>query len=96
MAVAQEKPGTNAIITLVLGILSFVGGTILTGIPAWILGRNELTAINAGRSPEGGRTMATIGMWLGIVATILSIVGIVFAVMMMGGLAALTVGAGPR
>jgi hypothetical protein len=85
MAVAQEKPSTNAIIALVLGILSFLGGNILTGIPAWILGRNEVAAISAGRSPEAGRTLA-----------ILAVLAVVVMVTIGGGLAAWTVGTTPR
>ncbi|CAF3743601.1 unnamed protein product [Rotaria sp. Silwood1] len=60
--VDQNKASTNAIITLILGIASWViGCTILTAIPAWILGKKEINAINEGRSSEAGRSMATIG-----------------------------------
>ncbi len=45
-------------------------------IPAWIIGKKELGEIDAGRSPENGRTMAKIGMWLGIVNVILSVIAI--------------------
>ncbi|MCC2669156.1 MAG: hypothetical protein K0Q72_1627 [Armatimonadetes bacterium] len=95
MAVAQEKPSTNAIIALVLGILSVMGGNILTGIPAWILGKKELSTIDAGQAPAAGRTMASIGMWLGIVATVLTIVGAIFFVVVAGGMAAF-MGSGVR
>jgi hypothetical protein len=96
MAVAQDKPSTNAIVALVLGILSFFGFGFLTGIPAWIMGRNELRAIDSGSSPSAGRTLATIGMWLGIVATALAILALVFFLFVAGGMAALTAGAGSR
>ena len=66
--------GSNAIIALVLGILSYIACGLFAAIPAWIMGKKELNEINAGRSPEAGRTFANIGMWLGIVNVILSIV----------------------
>lgn len=68
---------SNAVITLVLGILSYIGCSIFTAIPAWIMGKKEINEINAGRAPEAGRTLATIGMWLGIVHVILAILGII-------------------
>lgn len=57
---------------LVLGLISFGFGLgFLSGIPAWIMGRNELAAIKAGRAPEAGRLLARIGMWLGGISTVL-------------------------
>lgn len=57
---------------LVLGLISFGFGLgFLSGIPAWILGRNELAAIKAGLAPEAGRWMARTGMWLGGISTVL-------------------------
>ncbi len=80
----QNKASSNAIMALVLGIAAWViGCTILTAIPAWIIGKKEINAINEGRSPEAGRTLATIGMWLGIihcVLAVLAIIGVVIAV----------------
>jgi hypothetical protein len=64
---------TNAIIALVLGILSFIGCGLLAGIPAWIMGKGELGKIDRGESAPEGRTMAKIGMWLGIISTVLSV-----------------------
>lgn len=86
MSVVQEKPGTNSIIALVLGIASFLGLGPLTGIPAWILGKNELAAINRGASSASGRTMASIGMWLGIVATVLTMLALLALLVLGGGL----------
>jgi hypothetical protein len=68
---------SNAIIALVLGILSYVTCGIFAAIPAWILGKKELSEIDAGRSPENGRTLAKIGMWLGIVNVILTVLGLI-------------------
>jgi hypothetical protein len=66
---------TNAIIALIAGILSYVICWFIGGIIAWIIGKGEINKINRGESPEAGRTMAKIGMWLGIVNVILSILG---------------------
>lgn len=90
--VDQNKASTNAIMALILGIASWViGCSIFTGIPAWIIGKKEINAINEGRSSEAGRSMATIGMWLGIAQVVIAILGailviILFALGMMGAI----------
>lgn len=65
--------GTNAIIALVAGILSYIFCPFILGIVAWIMGKGELGKIDRGESSEAGRTLAKIGMWLGIVNVILSV-----------------------
>ncbi|MCI0449156.1 MAG: DUF4190 domain-containing protein [Chlorobi bacterium] len=71
--------GTNAIIALVAGILSYVMCPFILGIVAWIMGKGELGKIDRGESSEAGRTMAKIGMWLGIINVILCILfGLVY------------------
>lgn len=78
---------SNAIIALVLGILSYIACGIFAAVPAWIMGKKELNEINAGRSPEAGRTLANIGMWLGIVNIILSVLAIIiFGILLIFGL----------
>ncbi|MBS1518520.1 MAG: DUF4190 domain-containing protein [Bacteroidetes bacterium] len=75
----NTSPGasSNAIFALVLGILSYIFCGIFAAVPAWILGKKEINEINAGRSPEAGKTLATIGMWLGIINVIISVLAIV-------------------
>lgn len=75
----QPKSGSssNAIWALVLGILSYVACGIFASIPAWIIGKNEIKKIDAGQAPESNRTMANVGMWLGIVNVILVAVGLI-------------------
>ncbi|HQY20972.1 MAG TPA: hypothetical protein PLX80_09040 [Ignavibacteria bacterium] len=54
---------------------------LFAAIPAWIMGKKEINEINAGRSPEAGKTFATIGMWLGIInviLTVLTLIAVVF------------------
>lgn len=68
---------SNSIIVLILGILSWIACGIIAAIPAWIMGKSELNKIAAGQSPYAGKTMATIGMWLGIIQVILAIIAII-------------------
>ncbi|MCL2176675.1 MAG: DUF4190 domain-containing protein [Firmicutes bacterium] len=67
----QETPG-KAIAALILGILSIVSFGLLTGIPGMIIARQQ--------NNEQPHEMATIGFWLSLVGTILSVVGILILV----------------
>lgn len=67
----SQKP----MISMVLAIAAFFCCGPLLGIPAAILGWIELDAIKSGKTPASGKTMATIGLWGGIAATIIHIVG---------------------
>ena len=40
--------------------------------------------INQGQSPESNRTMATVGMWFGIVNVILAAVGLIVFLILLG------------
>jgi len=72
---------TNSIIALVAGILSWFICPFILGIVAWIMGKGEMNKIDRGESAEAGRTMAKIGMWLGIVNIIICIlVGLLYLV----------------
>ncbi|HMS64712.1 MAG TPA: DUF4190 domain-containing protein [Ignavibacteria bacterium] len=79
----QGGASSNAVIALVLGILSYIMCPIILAIAAWIMGKNELKAIDEGKSPEAGRTIANIGKWLGIVNIILSIIGIIILLILL-------------
>jgi uncharacterized membrane protein YjgN (DUF898 family) len=68
---------SKAVIALVLGIASVFCCGIFTGIPAAILGKMEMDAIKQGRSPESNMGMAKAGFWIGIVGSVLFILGIV-------------------
>ena len=79
---SSESASSAAIIALVLGIASWICSLgLLTGIPAWIVGKKEINAINEGRSPQSGKLMAQIGMWLGIIMTIISIIAFIIFVL---------------
>ena len=72
---------TNSIIALVAGILSWFVCPFILGIVAWIMGKGEINKIDRGESAEAGRTMAKIGMWLGIVNVIVCVlVGLLYLV----------------
>lgn len=78
---ANESASSAAIIALVLGIAAWVCSlSIFAGIPAWIVGKKEIKAIEEGRSPQSGKLMAQIGMWLGIASVIVAILGAIFFV----------------
>ena len=79
---APEQPRTGLSVTsLVLGILSFLGCTILTGIPAIITG--HIAHSRAKKQPHlyGGAGMALGGLILGYVGSVL-----IFAVAILAGL----------
>ena len=57
---AAVKPHRGTLI-LVLGILSLVGCGIFTGIPAWIMGNNDMKEIRAGTMDPAGEQMTNIG-----------------------------------
>ena len=78
----QDSASTNAIITLILGILSWIACGVIAAIPAWIMGKKEINAIDAGQSSQAGRTMANIGMWLGIIQVILTIIALIVVVLL--------------
>ena len=73
------KPHRGTLI-LVLGILSLVICGFL-GIPAWIMGKNDLAEMQAGQMDPSGRSLTNAGRICGMIATILLIVGMVVAVL---------------
>ena len=65
---------SNATTVLVLGIVGLFF-TIVAPV-AWVLGNQELDAINAGRRPPEGESNAKVGKILGIIGTVLLILGV--------------------
>jgi hypothetical protein len=73
---------------LILGILSLVVCMPL-GILAWILGADDLKAMNAGTMDPGGRSSTEVGKVCGMISTILTaIIFSICAIMFMFGLIA--------
>jgi hypothetical protein len=78
-----DKASTRAVWSLVLGIAAWVLGCgILTGIPAWIMGKKELSEIEQGLVSPAGKTMAQVGMWLGIINVIFSILVLIVVIIL--------------
>jgi len=73
------KPHRGTLI-LVLGILSIVVCGFL-GIPAWIMGKSDLAAMDAGQMDANGRSTTNAGRICGMIGTILLIVGMVIGVL---------------
>ena len=82
--VTDNRAVTYAVASLVLGIMSFMGGVMLTGIPAWILGKVAIKEVDAGRGTEADRQMGRIGVILGKLAVLISVVCIVIALVAAG------------
>ena len=82
------KPHRGTLI-LVLGILSLVGCGIFTGIPAWIMGKNDLKEMDAATMDPEGRQLTNIGKILGMVSCILTVVMICGYVILFGALGGL-------
>lgn len=82
-AAAQGPASTLAIASLVCGILSFILCGCISGIPALIMGKMELNKIDAGTSSRAGRGLAYAGFIMGIINTVLTVLGAVIVALMM-------------
>ncbi len=79
---SQYPEASQATTVLVLGILGLIICGVLAPV-AWVMGKNELEAIESGRRPPENRGSANAGRILGIIGTILlglAIVLIIFVV----------------
>jgi hypothetical protein len=84
------KTNTMAIISLVAGILSWVMFPMLAAIVAIITGHMARTQIKESLGTETGDILAIIGLILGYLNIILSCLGLVFALLIFGGVFGLT------
>jgi hypothetical protein len=75
---------SQATTVLVLGIIAIVVCQLL-GPVAWVMGNNELAAIDAGRRPPENRGTANAGRILGIISTVLLAVAIIFVILIVAG-----------
>jgi hypothetical protein len=75
---------SQATTVLVLGIIAMVLCQLL-GPVAWVMGNNELAAIDSGRRPPENRGTANAGRILGIISTVLLAVGIIFVILIVAG-----------
>jgi len=85
--VSPPGPAGKAIAALILGILSLICCGFFTGIPAIIIGKQEMNAIKNGLSAKEGFTLAQVGFILGIVGTALSCIGaLIYIVLIIFGI----------
>lgn len=63
---------TRAMLAAGLAVAGLFCCGIFTGIPAAILGWLEISAIKEGKAPQSGMMMAQVGLWLGIIGSIIN------------------------
>ncbi|HEX3553476.1 MAG TPA: DUF4190 domain-containing protein [Thermoanaerobaculia bacterium] len=85
---AQQSASTQAITSLILGILGVICCGLLAPI-AWYIGNQEIRAIQAGASPPASEGLARAGMILGIVGSVLLCLQLIW-IFFMGGMAVLS------
>jgi putative exporter of polyketide antibiotics len=73
---AQPRTNQKALWSLILGIVGLVCCGIFTGIPALILGNSAKKEIAASGGTQTGAGMAQAGVILGIIASVLFVIGI--------------------
>ena len=83
----QPHRGT---LILVLGLLSLLGCAPF-GIAAWIMGRGDLKAMDAGRMDPAGRDHTKAGFVCGIIGTVLTVIGLILGLVAAGLFLGLTV-----
>jgi hypothetical protein len=69
---------------MVLGILGTVLCCVFAGVPAIILGNIARKEIDASQGLQEGRGMATAGLVLGIISTVLSVLYYIFMGVLIG------------
>lgn len=74
----SQKASQRAVAGLVLGLVGISMCWVL-GIVAWILGQQELEAIDRCEAPEQGRNLATGAKWLGLIQLGLMVLAAVIA-----------------
>ncbi|BCW94882.1 MAG: DUF4190 domain-containing protein [Fimbriimonadales bacterium] len=72
---------TNATLILVLGILGIVCLPILAPV-AWIMGNNALKELDQGFGDPNTRGLVVAGRILGIIGTVLLILGCIYGILM--------------
>jgi hypothetical protein len=89
--VPAPQTDDKAVISLVLGVLSLVSFSILTGIPAIILGKTARENIRASSGRLTGESMATAGIVMGWVSVgFAALIALFIVVMVIFAIAART------
>ena len=81
---AQPQPtNTNAIISLVLGIIGIIFCAGILAPIAWYLGAQAENQIDASAGLQGGRGIATAGKIIGIIGTVLFVIWLVITIIVL-------------
>jgi len=75
MSGQQSGASGRAIAALILSIVALISCCFgwPFGIVGIVLGKMEMNAIQEGRAPQSGETFAKVGFYLGIAATVISL-----------------------
>lgn len=76
------QQNSQALWSLILGVLAFFLCGIFTGIPAMILASNAKKSIAASNGQQTGAGMATAGFWLGLVSVVLMVLAIIAVIVL--------------
>ena len=79
---AEASQSTTILVLGILGIVCICGPL---AIVAWVMGNNEVQAIDAGRRDPANRGTANAGRILGIIGTVLLAISIVWLIMFFAG-----------
>ena len=80
-------PTTNAVLALVLGIIGWVGCGICTSLPAFFIAQSAIKTASAYPS-HPDQSMANAAKWVALINVIVYVLGILFYVVIIAGLAA--------
>ena len=86
---AYQKSGRGGLV-LALGILSLTTSCFILGIIAWVMGNNDLADMDAGVMNPTERGLTNAGRIIGMISTILAIIGIGFFILIIALSAATT------
>lgn len=82
---SADKASGRAIAAAALAVGGLFCCGAFLGVPAAILGWMEMSAIKEGRSSPKGMMFAQVGLWVGIVGSIITTIGGLLMMMMSGG-----------
>ncbi len=71
----------RGVLILILGILGFF--CLFLAIAAWIMGKGDLAAMDAGQMDPSGRGLTNAGKILGMIFTILAVIGLLLQILLM-------------
>jgi len=85
-AMSAALPAHRGVAVLVLGILGI--NVFPIGIAAWIMGRQDLTEMDAGRMDPAGRGLTSAGATCGIISVVIAVIGTLIGLVLLAGASA--------